>query len=191
MRKHLWAVVALAGMASAHAAELNYSYAEAGYGMVDLDTINEEGDGYFVGGSFGVGNFLGFAEFATAEFDESGAQATIDEIQVGFGAHFPMSDTVDFVGKLGYVEQSVEVDTPLGSASADENGFMLSAGVRALAVEKLDLSAAIEYVDVGDEDDTGIALRGVYDFTTMFSMGARADFSDDSNMYGVFARLRF
>jgi opacity protein-like surface antigen len=191
VKKHLLAVVALAGMASAHAGELNYSYAEAGYGMVDLDFVTEEGDGYFVGGSFGVGNFLGFAEFATAEFDEDGGEATLDEIQVGFGAHFAMSDNVDFVGKLGYVEQSVEVDTPLGSASADENGFMLSAGVRALAVEKLDLSAAIEYVDIGEEDDTGIALRGVYDFTSMFSMGARAEFSDDANMYGVFARMRF
>jgi hypothetical protein len=184
--------VALAGIASAQADDLSYSYAEGGFGQVDIDGI-DEGDGYFIGGSLGFGtNWLGFVEYDTAEFDESGVEADVDELQLGFGGHFPMNDTVDFVGKIAYVDQSVEVSVPgFGSASADENGYMLSAGMRGRALGRLDLTGAIEYVDVGDGDDTGLALHGLYEFTNMFSLGARAGFSDDVNEYGLFARFTF
>jgi outer membrane protein with beta-barrel domain len=193
VRNLVLAVVALAGMASAQADGLSYSYAEGGFGMVDFDAINDEGDGYFIGGSLGLGtNWLGFVEYGLAEFDMSGATADVEEIQVGFGGHFPMSKSADFVGRIAYVDQSVEVSAPgFGSASADENGYMLSAGVRGMALERLDLMGAIEYVDVGDSDDTGLMLRGLYQFTDMFSLGARAGFSDDATEYGLFARFTF
>lgn len=193
MRKLVWAVaLALAGVASAQADDLSYSYAEGGFGIVDFDAVSEEGDGYFVGGSLGFGtNWLGYVEYSVAEFDDSGVEADIDEIQLGFGGHFPMNDSVDFVGKLAYVEQSIEVSTAFGSADADEDGYMLSAGVRGVALGRLDLSGAIEYVDVGESDDTGLSLRGLYEFTDMFSLGARIGSSDDVTEYGVFARFTF
>ncbi len=193
MKTYLWAVVALAGMASAHASDLSYSYAEGGFGRMEIDGIDPDGEGFFIGGSMGFGtNWLAYVEYGSADFEEGGVEATIDELQLGFGGHFPMSERVDFVGKLAYLDQSIEVDVPgLGSVSDDENGFMLSAGVRGRALEKLDLMAALEYVDVGEEDDTGLALRGVYDFTDMFSLGGRIDYADDSSQYGIFARFRF
>lgn len=193
MRKLVWAVVAVAGMATAQADDLSYSYAEGGFGVVDFDALSEDGDGYFLGGSIGFGtNWLGFAEYSVASFDEAGVDVDIDEIQLGFGGHWPMSKGVDFVGKLAYVDQSVDVSVPgFGSASADENGYMLSAGVRGTAFERLDLTGALEYLDVGDEDDTGLALRGLYQFTNMFSLGARVGMSDDVTEYGVFARFTF
>lgn len=191
MRNLVWAVVALAGMASAQAEDLSYSYAEGGFGRVDIDSI-DEGDGYFIGGSLGFGtSWLGFVEFSTADFEVGSVDATVDELQIGFGGHFPMAEGVDFVGRLAYVDQSIEVDTPFGGGSADENGYMMSAGMRGRALERLDLMGAIEYVDVGDEDDTGLALRGLYDFTNMFSLGARVGYSDDATEYGLFARFTF
>jgi len=191
VRNLVWAVVALAGIASAQASDLSYTYAEGGFARVDIDSI-DEGDGYFVGGSLGIGtNWLGFIEYGTAEFDVGGAQADVDELQLGFGGHFPMSEGVDFIGRLAYVDQSVDVSTPFGSGSADENGYMLSAGLRGRALERLDLMGAIEYVDVGDGDDTGLALRGLYEFTNMFSLGARMGYSDDATEYGLFARFTF
>ncbi len=198
MRKLVWAVaMALAGMASAQADDLSYSYAEGGFGIVDFDALNEDGDGYFVGGSLGFGtNWLGFVEYSVAEFDEAGVEADVDEIQIGFGGHFPMNDSVDFIGKLAYVDQSIDVSANVPgfgnvSASDSENGYMLSAGVRGMALERLDLSGAIEYVDVGESDDTGLALRGLYEFTNMFSLGGRVGMSDDVTEYGVFARFTF
>jgi hypothetical protein len=182
----------LAGVASAQAGDLSYSYAEGGFGVVDFDAISEEGDGFFLGGSLGFGtNWLGFVEYGMSSFDAAGAEADVDELQLGFGSHFPLSDGLDFVGRLAYVDQSVEVSTPFGSASADENGYMLSAGLRGMAVDRLDLMGAIEYVDVGESDDTGLALRGLYQFTDMFSLGARIDMSDDVTQYGVFGRFTF
>ena len=137
-------------------------------------------------------NWLGFAEYSVASFDEGGAEADIDEIQIGFGGHFPMSDDVDFIGKLAYVDQSIDVSVPgFGSVSDSENGYMLSAGVRGVAMGSLDLTGEIQYVDVGESDDTGLALRGLYQFTDMFSLGARVGMSDDVTEYGVFARFTF
>jgi Outer membrane protein beta-barrel domain len=191
VRKLIWAVVALAGISSAHAGDLSYSYAEGGFTRVDLDNI-DTGDGYFIGGSLGFGtNWLGFVEYDTSNFDQSGVDADVDQVMVGFGGHFPMADNVDFVGKLAYVDESVKVQTPIGSASADEDGYMLSAGVRGRVLERLDLSGDLEYVDLGDSDDTGLSLRGLYGFTDMFSLGARVGYSDDATEYGVFARFTF
>ena len=192
MRNLIWAVVALAGTAGAQASDLSYSYAEGGFGIVDVDAISEEGDGFFLGGSLGFGtNWLGFVEYSMAEFDVSGSTADVDEIQLGFGGHFAMNESLDFVGRLAYVDQTVDVSTPFGNASADENGYMLSAGLRGMAFGRLDLMGAIEYVDVGESDDTGLALRGLYQFTDMFSLGARVGTSDDSTEYGVFGRFTF
>jgi hypothetical protein len=185
--------VAVAGIATAQADDLSYSYAEGGFGIVDVDAFSEDGDGYFLGGSVGFGkNWLAYAEYSVASFDVSGVEADVDEIQLGFGGHFAMNDSVDFVGKLAYVDQSVEVSAPgFGSASEDENGYMLSAGIRGMAFGSLDLTGELQYVDVGEEDDTGLALRGLYGFTDMFSLGARVGMSDDVTEYGVFARFTF
>jgi hypothetical protein len=191
VRKFIWSVVALAGIAGAHADDLRYSYAEGGIGRVDLDQI-DAGDSYFIGGSLGFGtSWLGFAEYSTSKFDEAGASADLDQVMVGFGGHFAMADNIDFVGKLAYVDQTVDVNTPIGNGSADENGYMLSAGVRGRMLERLDLTGAVEYVDVGDGSDTGLSLRGLYDFTDMFSLGARLGYSDDVTSYGLFARFSF
>jgi len=191
VRNLVWAVVALAGIASAQADDLSYTYVEGGFARIDIEDV-DEGDGLFIGGSMGFGtNWLAFVEYGTADFDVAGVDATIDELQVGFGHHYPIAKGVDFVGRIAYVDQSVDVDTPFGSVSADDSGYMLSAGVRGRALERLDLMGEIEYVDVGDGDDTGIMLRGLYDFTDMFSLGARLGYSDDATEYGLFARLTF
>jgi Outer membrane protein beta-barrel domain len=191
VRKFVWAIAALAGMASAHAGDLSYTYAEGGLGQVDMDSI-DTGDAYFIGGSLGFADrWFGFAEYSMSSFDVSGVSADLDEYQIGFGGHFPMSNSVDFVGKLAYVDESVDASAGGVSASADENGYMLSAGVRGHVAEKLDLMGSVDYLDIGDSTDTGLSLRGLYEFTDMFSLGARAGFSDDVTSYGVFARFTF
>lgn len=50
---------------------------------------------------------------------------------------------------------------------------------------------AIEFVDMDSGSDTGLMLRGLYDFTDMFSLGARLGYSDDATEYGLFARFTF
>jgi hypothetical protein len=178
-------------MASAHAGDLSYTYAEGGLGQVDMDSI-DTGDAYFIGGSLGFADrWFGFAEYSTSSFDVSGVSADLDEYQIGFGGHFAMTDSVDFVGKLAYVDESVDASAGGVSASADENGYMLSAGVRGHVVEKFDLMGSVDYLDIGDSTDTGLSLRGLYEFTDMFSLGARVGFSDDVTSYGMFARFSF
>ena len=193
MRKAVLIASILATCAAAQADELDYTYVEAGFGQVDIDGLDEDGDALFVGGSYGFGtNWLVFGEYSTAEFDAgAGAEVDFDQFVVGFGAHFPIAPRVDFVGKLGYVDVGADVSTPFGSASADESGYLLSGGVRSLFGQRFELEGAIEYVDIGDEDDTGISLSGLYRFTDLFSLGVRLATSDDSDEYGLFARFTF
>jgi hypothetical protein len=63
--------------------------------------------------------------------------------------------------------------------------------LRGRALERLDLMGAIEFVDMDSGSDTGLMLRGLYDFTDMFSLGARLGYSDDATEYGLFARFTF
>lgn len=193
MRKIVLVASVLAALGSAQADELDYTYVEAGFGQVEIDGVDEEGDALFLGGSYGIGDtWLLFGEYSTAEFDVGGgAEVDFDQFVVGMGAHFPIATSVDFVGKIGYVDWSADVSTPVGSASIDDTGYMLSGGVRALLGQSFELAGSIDYVDIGDSDDTGITLLGRYRLTDLFSFGALITTSDDMDEYGLFARLSF
>lgn len=193
MRNLVLMATVFAGMAAATADDLDYTYVEAGYGQVEIDGLDEDGDALFIGGSFGFGeNWMVFGEYSTSEFDAGGgAEVDFDQLVLGLGGHFPIATSVDFVGKLGYVDVSADVSTPFGSASVDDSGYLLSGGVRALVAQRFELAGALEYVDIGDSDDTGISLSGLYHFTDLFSLGARFATSDDADEIGVFARLTF
>jgi hypothetical protein len=194
VRKAVLIASILAAVASAQADELDYTYLEAGFGQVDIDGLDEDGDALFVGGSYGFGtNWLVFGEYSTAEFDAgAGAEVDFDQFVIGFGAHFPIANAVDFVGRIGYVDASADVSAPfLGTVSVDDSGYALSGGLRALVAQRFELEGSIDYVDFGDSDDTGISLSGLYRFTDLFSLGARLASSDDSDEYGLFARFTF
>jgi Outer membrane protein beta-barrel domain len=191
VRRFVLIASALAGIATAQADELDYTYVEAGFGRVEIDNV-DTGDGLFLGGSLGFGtNWLAFGEYSTSSFDVGGTNVDFNQIVLGLGGHFPIADSVDFVGKVGYVDASADVGTPFGTVSVDDNGYLLSGGVRALVAQSFELAASVDYVDYGDSDDTGINLWGLYRFNELFSLGARAGFADNTDEYGVFGRLTF
>jgi hypothetical protein len=182
----------LACIGTAQAYQIDYTFVEAVFSQVEIDGV-DDGDGWFIGGSYGFGtNWLAFAEYSTASFDAGpGTDVDFDQLTLGVGGHCPMTTNVDFVGKLGFVDLSAEVRTPFGNASADDTGILLSAGVRALVMPRVELSGALEYIDVGDGDDTGIKLQGLYQFTDLFALGAALGFGDNTDQYGIFGRVAF
>lgn len=177
------------------AGDLSYSYVEAAYGETEIDAGqgvgDVDGDGFGISGSLAVApNWHVFADFASSDFDFD-VEST--QYRVGGGFNYPISDAADVIARLSYVNVEVEVDTPIGSFSEDEDGFGLGAGLRGQLAESFELEGAVEYVDLGGDGggDTSFIAEGRYFFTPMFALGAGVEVGDDFTTYGIMARLNF
>jgi opacity protein-like surface antigen len=178
-----------------------YTFVGAGYIHTEVDddgTLGDDpdGDGYRFGGSLAVTNiFHVFAGYSDSDLDVDAFGFSIDVdysvLSVGGGLNYAVSDTVDLVGQLAYVDAELDVDIPgFGSASEDESGYGIAAGARAMITEVFEVNGGISYVDLGDDsDDTAFHLGAVYNFTPVIAGLVGLDFGDDVTEYG--AGLRF
>lgn len=178
-------LLALAGANVATAADLKYTFVDVGLASVDVDN-GGDGDVLFARGSYEFSpNWFVFGGISKAEFDVGPFDVDVDTLDFGAGAHFPITSQVDFVGKLKYVD--VSVDGP-----GDDDGFGLSAGLRARPLAAVEVEGSIEYVDLDEAgDDTSARLGARYYFTSLISAGAEVQFSDDAKTYGIYARFTF
>lgn len=183
------AVVCLA--APAMAEDLSYNFVQAGYGWLTIDddfiSGDIDGDGFNVSGSVEVGeNWFIVANYASADFDFG---IDLDELGVGVGFHAPVSDRADFFTTVSYLSAEVSLS---GFGTADDDGFGIAVGLRGMASDKIELSGAISYADLGDgADGTSIDGEALYDFTDTFSAGVNLGFGEDTTVYGIFGRLYF
>ncbi len=175
------------------AAELGYTYVEAGYAETELDDVDADGEGYFVAGSVALApNWHIVADYATADLDAGGGpvDVDVDTLSVGFGYNYPINERADFIGRLLYVQSDFEIDTPGASIEGDDDGYGLQARLRGEVVERLELEGGIDYVDLGDEETT-LVVEGRYFLTDRLAIGAALESGDDATAYGVALRLEF
>ncbi len=173
---------------AAQAEDMSYSYIEAGWVNTNFDGFDEDADGPGVRGSIGFAeNFFAFAEYVTQEVDVLGVDVDVDQIAVGFGGHLDISDKVNLVGRVGYVE----VDSDDVGVNVD--GYLVSAGVRGQVAENFELEGQVVYTDLGSSggDDTGLGVGGRYFFTKNFAVGAEYQFSDDADTWILGVRFAF
>ncbi len=166
---------------------LNYNYIEAAYLDTEIDDgLDVDGDGPALRGSFALNEtFFVEAGYATQDFDFG---IDLDRWTVGLGAHTPLTEQVDLIGRVSYVD--AEIDTNFGSA--DDDGFGLGVGLRGRVAEQFELEGGINYVDLDDAgDDTSLALGGRYYLTEQFAVGAGVEFGDDVTSWHLGARLQF
>ena len=181
----LAAALPLAG----HAETMNYSYAELGYIDANFDAgafdNDVDGDGFALRGSLAVNpNFFVFAGYQDLDFDFD-VDASL--LEVGGGGHWPLSDKIDIVGKLGIVKAEVDV----GQFDDDDDGFMVGARVRGAVAPKFELEGGFDYrnIDVGDE--TTIVLEGRYFFIPQLAGGVSVSIGDDVTSLGLNVRWTF
>lgn len=186
----------LAGsMVTAHADGPRYTYAELGYAHIKLDVAGRDrsGDGAVLGGSVAVTDTVHlFGGYTYAEFDfNSGGfgNADIDyrSLTLGVGANLSINSTVDLVGRLAYVTAEAK---RIGF-KVDEDGYGLSAGVRAMVTEQIELNGFVNYVDLGSDlgDDASVSLGALYSFTDQFAVGLGGEFGGDAS--AITAGVRF
>jgi Outer membrane protein beta-barrel domain len=192
MRKYVLAMLAatLAFAPLAASAEgPSYSFVEAGYIVTDIDDFDDEFDGFGLGGSFEfVENWFVYASYLDQSAEIFDVDVDSTGFDVGFGYAFPLTETMDLYGKLGYTEVEIEAF----DESVDDDGYALGLGLRAIVIEQLELEGSINYVDLSDSgDDTAFGLAARWYFLPQFALGLEGAFSDDANSYGVSARWEF
>ena len=181
------AALAAALPLASHADVMSYSYAELGYvdSELDGDGFDVDGDGFALRGSLPLAqNFFVFANYQDMDFD---FDVDLSLLEVGGGGHWPLSDKLDIVGKVGIVKAEVDV----GNFDEDDDGFLIGARVRGAVAPKFELEGGFDYrsVDVGDE--TTIVLDGRYFFLPQLAGGLGVSIGDDVTTLGLNVRWTF
>ena len=182
------AALAAALPLASQAETMSYSYAELGYVDAKLDVGNShvDGDGFALRGSLAVHpNFFVFANYQDLGFD-GGVDTSL--LEVGGGGHWPLTDKVDIIGKLGITKAEVDA----GRFDADDDGFLLGARVRGIVAPKFELEAGFDYRDLDEAgDDTTIVFEGRYFFIDNLAGGLSVSLGDDVTSLGLNVRLTF
>ena len=171
---------------ASHAEDMSYSFVDLGYVETDVDGGGPNLDG------FGLRGSIGFAEhyFAFAEYsNQSDSGFDVDQITVGIGGHYGLSDSLDLVGRAGWYK----ADVSGGGLSADDDGYLVSAGLRGKLGESVELEGSVIYTDLGGSggDDTAVSIGGRYFFTRNFAVGAEYQQGSDTSSILVGGRFSF
>jgi len=181
------AALAAALPLASHADVMSYSYAELGYVDTKLDGqgFDVDGDGLALRGSLPVTpDFFVFAGYQDLNFD---FDVDLSVLEVGGGGHWPLSDKIDIIGKLGIVKAEADV----GNFDEDDTGFLLGARVRGAVAPKFELEGGVDYrnIDVGDE--TTLVVEGRYFFMQQLAGGVSVALGNDITSLGLNVRWTF
>ena len=168
----------------AGAGNLSYTFLEGGYGEVDIDDPDIDGDGWAVGGSVGVTDWVHlYANYQTVDFDNLDAE--LDQWGAGVGVSVPVGDRADIVGEIGYINSTL--DTFFGDI--DDDGYSVSAAIRGRVADPFELAGGVTYADLDDAgDDTTFFASARYYFVESFAVGAGYSVGDDVSSWLISLR---
>jgi hypothetical protein len=162
----LGAIAALGMSSAAFADGVSHSYVEAGYGYGELAGGIVTGDGFKLGGSLELPkNFVVAATYRDFTFSDSGSHLDVSELSAGLGYKCMLGASFDLVTGASFERVKVE--------SQSESGFGLSLATTGRISEKVELSAGLQYVDLGGDINSTYNLTvGVRRyFTPAFAIG--------------------
>lgn len=167
-------------------ADMSYSNVELKYVDVELDNFSADGDGFEIAGSYSVGEKV----FLLGRWQDQSFDGGIDGTGYEFGAglHHSLSDSVDFVGTLSYLDSEVE----FAGFSASDDGLGLGAGVRAELGDSFQLDASLQYVDFDEAgSDTGLMVGGRYYFNESMALSFGIEDTDGADSFHMGFRWEF
>jgi Ax21 family sulfation-dependent quorum factor len=170
---------------AAQAEDMSYSYLDLNYVETDIDN-GPTADGFGLRGSVAFAeNYFVFGEYTNQDL----RGVDIDQFAVGLGGHLGLTETVDLVGRVGYVDAEVSA----GGFSVSVDGYLVSAGLRGQVAEDFELEGHVIHRDLGDDggDDTAFSIGGRYFFTDRFALGAEYEIADDAKTILVGGRFSF
>lgn len=173
----------------------------------------DDGDGFKVGASFSfTNNLFVFGNYAQTKADftfinNTGARVPEDTdvktLQLGLGYFAPINMNMDFVARAAYMDvdydefatgaegQDVtDPDTTFGDVWDDLNedssdGYFVDAGVRAQAIEWLELGGGIRYTDLDSGDDFSVFGNALFEINQNMGINLTASLGDNLSSYGL------
>ena len=179
------AALGLGGQALA--SDLSYSYVELGWQQAEFDDLDADGDGFGIRGSMEFTDALhGFVSYSDQSYDfDVGAEF----IEIGVGYAWSASPKLDIVGRLAYLDTSVDIP---GFGEVSDDGFALGGYLRGKPTESLELTGGVDLVDYSDggsDEQFGLGVR--YFFTKQFAAGLDMSFNDFGTTYTLGGRMTF
>jgi hypothetical protein len=170
----------------AHADDMSYRYFQVGYLETNVDGTSASADGFGTRGSIGFAeNFFVFTEINQQEIQNF----DLNQYAVGIGGHFPISDNVDLVGRVGWARAEIDAG---GGNDVDGDGYIAGAGIRGRAGEHIELEAGVVHVDYGSgADDTGAELAARYHFDKRWALALEYTDTGDLSTFMAGVRINF
>ncbi len=129
---------------------MNYTNFEVSMIDVENDSVNGDGDGFALEGSYELNDcFHLFGEWQDQSLDFG-----IDgrSLELGGGYTHSFSDKLDFVGTLSYVDAEVKQS----NLTFDDDGLAVGGGIRSRVAESIELDASLKLVDFDESgSETG------------------------------------
>ena len=171
----------------ATAAELDYSYIEAGYNRIDAHGSDADADGPAVNGSVALGeSFFLYGGYSANDIDDS--PADVDVSRIGLGWRYGLASGSDLLVKANYIKADVG-GVPI---DLDADGYEAEVGLRTAHGDNFESYVALGWQDGGDFDgDAYVTLGGQYKFNPTWGIAASATHRDGANEVFVGPRFSF
>ncbi len=175
--------------------ELSYTNISMGYQAQTSDYLgfDLDSDGIRFDGSLAVTDqvFLR-ADYLSLRSDTISfgrASGVVDSARFSFGLgfHFPVAANTDLVTTFSYAN----VERDFLNTSIDEDGVIISGGIRSKPTDIVELGANVNYVDIGNKEDVGFGVTGRVFVLPVVSVGLSYDKLDNSDKFTVDLRYDF
>lgn len=178
------ALVAIVPFAAQADDKLSYTYVEGAY--INLQGDNGlDGDGFGVRGAFefGESGFYGLAGYNQVEADDFNID--VDSYEVGVGYGHDLSDNLDLISELAYINSDVD-------GVGDVDGYRASVGLRGSFTDSFEGLIKANYIDGSDFDgDFSGTVGAQYKFTQTWGLTGEVEFGDGGESYLVGLRASF
>ncbi len=184
---------------AAPAADLSYTYVEAGVSRTDMELNSEFEDAVLIGGFMRGSLAIGESFYLLSGYESGtdsnwiGAPATeVSQLQLGGGLRRRLSDGVDFLTEASYITRDISFRDFFGSASDSASGYRVSSGLRGEFFTRLEALAKANYTDVGDDSGEFSATLGAqFKFSKTWRLLGELVLGGDISKYELGVRASF
>ncbi|MCC2614735.1 porin family protein [Aestuariibacter halophilus] len=193
MKKSI-AAIALATLFSANtiAAQNDWNFVDLGYTSANYEDLDSNPDGFSIKGSYLVNdNIILTADFQRLSDDLYGVDVDLDQLSVGAGYRFVLNDKTEAYAILSYERIEAKAQYMGYSDDEDDNGYGLTAGIRQMVGENVELKVEAGYVNTSDDREMSYTLGGRYYINDQWSVAFDYALASERNLTSFSARYQF